>query len=326
MNRPALIPIEDSGFPFVWLDGDDMPKVPTKCIYKIYNDGSHYVATVAAPYRERKPYSRERNTQDYDMLFRNLYANARRFGYTHNEMTEYIKENMLKLFPDFENIDEYISKHIKMSLHNLWARKKRFRRKGYLNKWNYFVTFTYDDSKHTAETFRRKIRKCLSNLHTRRGWRYMGVFEEAPETGRLHFHGLFYVPDGEMIGKISEQRDYSTAQGRIQITNSNTFFAESFGRNDFSQLTDSQLKHGNTLEYILKYIGKTDERVVYSRGVPTEVCKELPDTEIITSYIDYVEKYVLFDDVISFESDILHYTNYTQISFIDVICNPPRAV
>ena len=37
----------------------------------------------------------------------------------------------------------------------------------------------------------------------------MGVFENAPETERLHFHALMYIPDGEMIGNIYEKKDYN---------------------------------------------------------------------------------------------------------------------
>ena len=119
------------------------------------------------------------------------------------------------------------------------------------------MTFTYNDKFHDEDTFRRKLRRCLSNLHTRRGWRYMGVFERAPETGRLHFHGLLYVPAGEMLGKLEEKTDYSTAQGKMQTHNENSFFERWYGRNDFEEITPSQLEYGDSVEYILKYIGKT---------------------------------------------------------------------
>ena len=32
-----------------------------------------------------------------------------------------------------------------------------FVRKAYLNRFNYFATFTYDDRKHTEESFRKKL-------------------------------------------------------------------------------------------------------------------------------------------------------------------------
>ena len=85
-----------------------------------------------------------------------------------------------------------------------------------------------------------------------------------------------------------------------------------------------ELKHGQTLEYILKYIEKTGERIVYSRGVPMQVCKELPETEIVGRLRDFIVKFVLFDDTIDFQKDVLHYTQYKQISITDILCNPPR--
>ncbi len=180
-----------------------------------------------------------------DILFDSLYFTAFKQGLKDNKldkpMTDFIRAGILKLYPDMDGLDEYISDKIKRKLNNLLHRKKRFRRKANLNNWNYFVTFTYDDTKHTAETFKKKLRKCLSNLHTRRGWRYMGVFEQAPDTGRLHFHGLIYVPVGEMLGVVTEMQDYSTAQGKMQTRNENSFFAENFGRNDFCEVSKSEI-------------------------------------------------------------------------------------
>lgn len=263
-----------------------------------------------------------------DILFDSLYYQATKDGLkdtkTESAFTDYIRAGMLKLFPQFDDLDEYIERKCKAKRHNLGVRKKRFRRKAHLNEWNYFVTFTFDDEKQTPESFRKRLRKCLSNLHTRRGWRYMGVFENAPETGRLHFHGLLYVPDGEMIGTLAEKKDYSTAQGKMQIRHENDFFQKAFGRNDFTELNKMQLKHGKMIDYIVKYIGKTDEKIVYSRGIPTEVFMKLTDEHIITEFTDFVQKFVLFDNVVDWERDIMHYNRKKQMSIIDILCNPPR--
>lgn len=296
--------------------------------YKIYNDGGHCVATKF--YRSPFAHIGHNNERtDIDIAFDSLYAEAMkkglRDGKSEKPLTELIKSEIVLLFPDYPDLDDFIADKIRRKRRNLAVRKKRFRRKANLNKWNYFVTLTYDDKKQTAETFRAKLRKCLSNLHTRRGWRYMGVFETAPSTGRLHFHGLLYVPDYEMVGKLNERRDYSTAQGKMQITHINDFFAERFGRNDFTAISESELKHGHTLEYILKYIGKTNERIVYSRGIPTEIYKRLTDNDIVTDFIDYVTKYVLFDDVVDWTKDVLKLRNYRQMTIIDLFCNPPQA-
>ena len=95
-------------------------------------------------------------------------------------MTAYIKAGMVKVFPEYEELDDSIDEKIKRKRNNWQHRKKRFCRKAYLNRWNRFLTITYDDKKHTEETFRKKLRKCLSNLHTRRGWKYM-------QAGRLQY-------------------------------------------------------------------------------------------------------------------------------------------
>ena len=305
---------EIDNFPFQTFDE------PKEKYYKIYCDGGHYVGTLA--YRSSlKPAKKEKTKEEKNVFFDSLYSTATQLGYVRSERTDFIRTGLTKFFSDC-GIDEYISERIKKKLHNTYVRKKRFRRKAYLNKWNYFITITYDDEKQTEDSFRKKLRKCLSNLHTRRGWKYMGVFERAPETGRLHFHALVYVPVGEMLGSITEVKDYSTAQGKMQITHSNSFFERYFGRNDFEEMTETQLRYGNTLNYILKYIEKTGERIVYSRGIPTVICKKVSDSNVITGFIDYVEKFVFFDNVIS-EEDICRNIRYKQITITDIMCNPP---
>ena len=176
-----------------------------------------------------------------------------------------------------------------------------------MNKWNYFVTFTYDPKKHTAESFNKKLRKCLSNLHTRRGWKYMGVFEYGEKKGTIHFHALLYVPKNEMIGKLVEKNEYSTKRKERRTRYGNTFFDENFGMSDFQELNPILLKRGGTLRYLVKYLTKTGEKAVYSRGLPSEIYKELSDNDVVGTYLDFVTKYVLWDDVIDWERDIMNY-------------------
>ncbi len=111
----------------------------------------------------------------------------------------------------------------------------------------------------------------------------MGVFERASKTGRLYFHALLYVPDGEMIGQITERNEYDTEKGKMQITHPNSFFENNFGRSDFTEISEVELTHGNAVDYLLKYISKTGERIVYSRGTATEICLRLKAEEILTT-------------------------------------------
>ena len=278
--------------------------------YKVYHDGGHHVGTRVLP-SKRKGKKKTRSREDIDELVDTLFSSAMKKGLgvkrKKNELINFMKTGIEKLYPDFNAKTEYIQGKVDKKFHNLYVRKKRFKRKAYLNRWNYFVTFTYDDKKQTVESFRKKLRKCLSNLHTRRRWRYMRVFENAPETERLHFHALMYIPDGEMIGRIYEKKDYNKKSEKMTTTRINTFFENGFGRNDFRLVNEKEIMHGNTINYLLKYISKSGEKIVYSRGIPSEVCIKVKERDIAGETFDYVEKVVLFDDVISRERDILNY-------------------
>ena len=239
-----LIPLTKEEERFLFFDEIQPPK---EMYYKIYHDGGHYIGTLCTVSQKKHRRTRKPN-EAIDILFDSLYYNGLKSGLKRAYLTDFIHEGILDMYPYFPGVDDYIKEKMKKKLHNIHVRKKRFKRKAYLNHWNYFVTFTYDDNKQSEESFRKKLRKCLSNLHTRRGWKYMGIFERAPESGRLHFHGLLYVPDGEMVGKIREKRDFSTAQHKMQVTHSNDFFEETFGRNDFEYIDEILVRKTGSID------------------------------------------------------------------------------
>lgn len=304
MSLPVLSVLSDNTF------------CPFDKLYKIYNDGSHYIAREAVKGNPRK--SRDKIVTQVDELFESLYDMVSKTLIDRNKdqtkearikkLSEFIIMNMQDSFPYYPNLDKYVYENVERKERNLWQREKRFRRKAYLNRWNYFVTFTYRDGTHTEESFKKKLRKCLANLHTRRGWKYMGVFERGEANGRLHFHCLLYVPAGQMIGSITKKREYSKKEGRIIETYPNSFFDRKFGKSDFKELNIAQMHQGETVEYLLKYLRKTDERIVYSRGIPTEINKTLNDSVFAAELENaYVPKWVLFDNVIDWERDIQTY-------------------
>ena len=61
------------------------------------------------------------------------------------------------------------------------------------------------------------------NFPSRKGWKYIGVWERSASE-RLHFHGIFYIPENAMIGELKQVSDYSTKQHRMQTTYQNTHF------------------------------------------------------------------------------------------------------
>lgn len=289
--------------------------------YKIYSDGSHYIAYV--PSKGKFKHGKHREKDFVDNYFEIVYADAVKQGLKPKKLLSYIIDCFIGTFGEDVDFTEYIEKNIERKKNNLFCRKKLFYRKAYLNKWNYFVTITYDNKKHTAMSFRRSLKKCLSNLHTRNGYCYMGVFELSP-SGRLHFHAIMHIPKGNDVGKYALRKDYSITDHKMQIANVNTFFFNRFGRNDFRALDPIELKMGNTIRYLLKYIGKSNERIMYSRGVASFLEMELPQSDIACSIYGFVMRYVLFDDVINSDNNTRNVKcrKWVQSSFLT---DKPRA-
>lgn len=267
----------------------------------VYNDGSHFIATPKLKGGNSCLVKRKPKTildKDFDRYFLEAIGEFK----SYKKQLAYIKEKILAEYgyPGDDLINElvpYIEEKYKAKMKNIQLRKKRFRRKAFLNDWNYFVTFTYDSDKTTEDEFKVSLRKCLSNFHSRRNWRYMGVWEYGEKDGRLHFHALMFIPEGQMISEIYERKDYSERKHKVVITHENKFFFERFGKNDFAPITKESLKRGKTLDYILKYITKTNEKIVYSRGIPSEFTDDIKDDDIAVTLIDFVVKYILFDNV-----------------------------
>lgn len=153
-------------------------------------------------------------------------------------------------------------------------------RKVNLQTFNYFCTFTYDSAKHTEESFMRKLKGCFKMMCHRRNWKYVGVWERSPEKKRLHFHGLFYIPDGAMVGELIEVHDYSPIKKKVQHTIQNTYFNERFGRSDFKPVEDRRML-GEAVAYLTKYMEKTGEKIVYSKGLPQYFISDILDEDVV---------------------------------------------
>lgn len=100
-------------------------------------------------------------------------------------------------FADKAELKAFVDKNLERMKTNAIKRKVRLMRKLGLQRWDYFVTFTYSDELHTEETFRKKLTNTLKHLVARKGWKYVGVWERGSDTDRLHFHGIFHIPKGK---------------------------------------------------------------------------------------------------------------------------------
>lgn len=211
------------------------------------------------------------------------------------ERRKVIVEGMKGLFKSEEDAEKYVDLNLERKQRNLIARRIRLTRKANLQEFNYFCTFTYDDKLHTEITFKEKLRTCFRHLTERRGWKYIGVWERSPEKKRLHFHGVFYIPEGGMVGELNPVNDYSFNTHKRQITIQNSYFNKRFGRSDFETIDDKG-RMGEALAYLMKYIEKTGEKIVYSRGLPQYFISDIMDEDIACPIGVDDQKLLLFDD------------------------------
>lgn len=226
-------------------------------------------------------------------LFEELYQASN--GKTRVARKKFIIGKMKPYFKDEDSVIRYVNSQFERKIRNLICRRVRLTRKVNLQEFNFFVTFTYDGEKHTEESFKKKLQGCFKMMCHRKGWKYVGVWERSPEKHRLHFHGLFYIPEGSMPGKLIEVMDYSPIKKRVQKTVQNTYFNERFGRSDFKAVEERSML-GEAVAYLTKYMEKTGEKMVYSKGLPQFFISDIMDEDIVCPIGLEDKKLLLFDD------------------------------
>ena len=98
-----------------------------------------------------------------------------------------------------------------------------------------------------------------------------------------------------MVGSLTERSDYNFNKRRRTVITENSFFKERFGRNDFDKIVD-QSKIDDSIHYLLKYLEKSKEKLVYSRGVPQFFISDIMDDDIICRFGIEDKKLLLFDN------------------------------
>ena len=226
-------------------------------------------------------------------LFEQLYKENLFLKY--RERRDKIIKAMRPYFDDEERTAFYVETNLDRKRRNLIARRIRLTRKANLQNFNYFVTFTYDSALHTEDSFRKKLKNTLGHFCSRKNWRYIGVWERSPEKKRLHFHGVFDIPDGTMPGILYEKSDYSFNKHRRLTTVQNTYFNDRFGRCDFEKI-EGYGKLGEALAYIMKYIEKSGEKIVYSKGLPQFFISDIMTEDVVCNIGMEDSKLLLYDD------------------------------
>ena len=288
---------------------------------KVYNDGSHYIAIpqTTRPERKKNPMKKVCLGKGLQMVkdktgntATETHTPKERFEriYRENsskrkaEKIDIITEEIKKEFKTEEQAREFVERNIERLQRNKIVRKTRLARKLNLNEWNYFCTFTYEDKKHTEESFRKGLSDVLKRLVHRKGWKYIGVWERGGETNRLHFHGIFYIPEEGIPGELKEKNDYSFSEHKRQTIMQNTYFADKFGRNDFNEL-NVRREITDSARYLMKYIEKSGEKLIYSRNIPTYIVSDIMEEDILCAIGQEDRKLLLSDDFNCLDEGVL---------------------
>ncbi len=259
---------------------------------KIYFDGSHYIGIPkTAQYWKKRKHKSKLQANETESKVRKLLKE--RTNESKQEKTERIVKALNQDIKNIEHSKAIVDTVINKERRNRIVRYTRLSRKVGLQKWTHFCTFTYDSNKLTETEFREKFLNCIRHLSNRKGWKYIGVFERSPELQRLHFHGIFVIP--EMVGEIIETKDYSTKTHQMQIAHQNTFFLTRFGRNDF-KVIENNLHSQQAVKYMLKYIRKTGEKVIYSKHLQTYFVTDVMEDDVVCTIGQENRKILLFDD------------------------------
>ncbi len=265
---------------------------------KIYSDGGHYIAIPSENFshgkkRSKSPIKEQPHKAEFETAYKNSQALPKK------ERKDFITEQIKNEFNSSEQAKQYVEQQTERKKTNAIKRRVRLFRKVHLQEWNYFVTFTYSNELHDENTFKKKLMNTLKHLVSRKGWKYIGVWERSPEKQRLHFHGIFYIP--EMIGELKAVTDYDTVSHRKQTTYQNTHFLKHFGRNDFKALMPYDIDR--SVRYILKYIEKSGERLCYGGKLPTYIKSHILDDDVLCPYGVANKKLLLFDDFTCIDDD-----------------------
>ena len=274
---------------------------------KVYSDGSHHIAILPQPNTQRKSEKKSKvsTVEEIELKekFEQAYAEAPSKG--KKKKSKEILDIVANDFADKEQAEAFVEKNMERKERNVKEKRKRLSRKVNTNDWNYFVTLTYDDKLHTEETFENGARNFLKLAVSRNKYTYIGVFERSPKTNRLHFHGIFYIPEGKMIGELVEVRDFDTRSNRMRTTLQNTHLNKKFGRSDFEKIEHRELL-GNIMFYLTKYLTKQGGKLIMSKNIPTYYITDILEEDIACKYGNNEDdpRAVLFDNFSCFNEGI----------------------
>ena len=182
---------------------------------------------------QSKPKTRKTTRKE---LFEEMYRETLKMK--KDKRRELMIQKLRPYFYFLEKTEEYVDQQLERKQRNLICRRIRMTRKANLQKFNYFVTFTYDSKKVNEKSFRTLLMRDLRKKCKENDWKYVGVWERSPGKERLHFHALMSIPNPEQELDLYEITGYSVRKGKVETISQSQFFHDRFGRNSFEEVFD----------------------------------------------------------------------------------------
>lgn len=273
---------------------------------KVYHDGSHYIAIPQGSFPSGKGIKKRHTAMstpeqiEHKQAFESAYKESKELP--KRQRDNFLNEQLKDAIPDDTKRKEFIAENKDRKKRNRSKRYSLLWRKVRLQQhWNWFLTFTYSDELHTEESFKAKLKDTLKKLVQRRGWKYLGVWERGEENNRLHFHGIFVIPENGMVGDLKTVTEYSTRKKRMRTKIQNTYFLKRFGKNEFEEITPHNVE--TSVKYIVKYIEKDGGRICQGGDVKPYMLANILGEDVITAYGVEDRKLLLFDDFTCIDDD-----------------------
>jgi len=78
-----------------------------------------------------------------------------------------------------------------------------------------------------------------------------------------------------------------------------------FGRSDFDKIDSREKLLGSAVAYLIKYIEKTGEKIVYSKGLYQYFVSDILDDDIVKIIGQEDKKLLLFDDFMCLDEGVV---------------------
>ena len=97
-----------------------------------------------------------------------------------------------------------------------------------------------------------------------------------------------------MPGTLESVTDFDTRSKRMRTTLQSTYFNDHCGRSDFEKLNPHTLRIN--LQYLLKYIEKSGEKIIYSRQMKQYLVSDIREDDVVMPFGKEDRKLILFSN------------------------------